>query len=74
MQEKIEHYGLKKMCSLVHDEGHEEKQSNKLIAITLWESFVYTQSTLHEQRSEQLFISLNLRDPALYVHQYLTVT
>ena len=24
MQEKIEHYGLKKMCSLVHDEGHEE--------------------------------------------------
>lgn len=30
MQEKIEHYGLKKMCSLVHDEGHEEKQSNKL--------------------------------------------
>ena len=30
MQEKIEHYELKKMYSLVHDEGHEEKQPNRL--------------------------------------------
>ena len=33
MQEKIEHYGLKKMCSLVHDEGHEEN-NQKIIFTT----------------------------------------